>query len=47
MKEEMEEQINRETHQRCRFAADTAKIVDDDVYSEDVQAYVGWSLCGT
>ena len=34
-KEEMEEQLNKEAKEGCRFAADAARITDERVSSED------------
>ena len=44
-KEEMEEQLNRETKQGWRVAADAARNANDNASSE-LQAHVGRRLCG-
>ena len=46
-KEEMEEQFNKEAKQGWRFAADVARITDENASSGATQARVGRSFCGS
>ena len=41
----MEEQFNREAKEGWSFAADAARITDENAGDEDPQAYVRRSLC--
>ena len=46
-KEEMEEQFNREAKQGWRFAADAARITDENASSEDRKHTSGGVLCSS